>query len=86
MAQVKFGIDQLGSLPPKMWRRFERAYMIFLFPAIAAFIHNWGITDALLLKRLDQVIIFSIPLVKFVGMLLGNGQEYADREENKNQN
>ena len=86
MAQVKFGMDQMSSPPPTMWRRFERAYMIVLVPALAAFLHGWGIADPVTLKRADLVIMFSIPLVKFIGVLLGNGQEYADRGIQNNQN
>jgi hypothetical protein len=78
MSNTKFGWNQLGEPAPRSWRRFERAYLTMLMPAIAAFITGWGFPLALVAKLL-LVVTFSGSAVKFVGMFLGNGQEYADK-------
>lgn len=78
MADVKFGVDQLSNPAPKGYRKFERAWIIVFAPGLSALIMGWGLSDSTANKVLLS-IGFSCAVVKGIGMLLGNGQEYSDR-------
>jgi hypothetical protein len=60
MTDVKFGISQMGSPAPKMWRQFERAYIIMLAPGLTGLFASWGFKDATTNKILLVMVTFSM--------------------------
>jgi hypothetical protein len=76
MADTKLGWSQLDKPAPLYYRRFINAYTIVVAPAIVGLVTAWGVST-LTLARTGAVVIFSIALVKGVGMVLGNGQIYS---------
>lgn len=76
MADTKVGFNQLDKPAPLYYRRFVNAYTILVAPSIVGLVTAWGAT-ALTIARTGAVVIFSIAMVKAVGMVLGNGQIYS---------
>ena len=74
---VKFGADQVNSPAPKLWRQFERAFIIAIAPATSGFL-SAVLTNQRHLAIAGASIIFATGLLKGVGMFLGNGTEYED--------
>jgi hypothetical protein len=77
---TKFGIDQTGSPPPLWWRRFERAFIIALAPAIAALLMSLIEDEGIEVKAIS-IVTFITSLVKAVGMFLGTEVSYPDQKE-----
>jgi hypothetical protein len=78
MSEVKVGFNQIGQPAPLWWRRLERAYIAAFAPALSAFIGGWGFSPDHTAKAL-LIVTFSMGFVKGFGMILGNGQVYADK-------
>jgi hypothetical protein len=81
---VKFGTDQINSPAPKWWRNFERAYIIVLAPATTGFLVligsnlNWPDSVA---NIAGGTVMFTMSVVKAIGMFLGTGEEYPDEKQ-----
>lgn len=76
MADTKLGFSQLDKPAPLYYRRFINAYTIVIAPSIVGLVTAWGAAP-LTIARTGAVVIFSIALVKGLGMVLGNGQIYS---------
>lgn len=70
-------MNGLSSPPPLWWRRFERAYIAILAPSGTALLSSM-IEDSKELAMLTGLIVFSMGLTKFIGMMLGSDVNYAD--------
>lgn len=83
---TNFGIDQVSSIPPKWWRKFERGLFIGVVPATTAFITQVVANPEKEVLYLT-IISFATALIKSVGIFLGSGEEYpkSTTEENNNQ-
>jgi hypothetical protein len=64
---------------PKLWRKFENMYIMFIAPAMGTAIQGWGFSDAICNKSMI-VIGVSVALVKGVGFFLANGEEYTSTQ------
>jgi hypothetical protein len=78
MGQVKFGVKQVSQPAPLGWRRFERAFIIMIAPAIGAFVTGLKL-DPHIANLALLTLGFVTSIVKGFGMFLGNGQMYVDR-------
>lgn len=77
---TKFGIDQTGSPPPLWWRRFERAFIIALAPAVAALLMSL-IEDEKTEAKAISIVTFVTALVKAIGMFLGTEVSYPNQQD-----
>lgn len=75
---AKFNLNQINQPAPLWYRRFSNAMVALVIPAATALIDGWGLTD-LWETRALKLLIFTAAVIKGVGVLLGNGQYYADR-------
>jgi hypothetical protein len=80
MSQTKIGFDQLGKPAPLGYRRFTNAYIVCICPALTGLFAGWGFSDAAE-KKIGLVLVFSMAVVKGVGMVLGNGQVYSPSDD-----
>lgn len=74
---TKFGIDQTGSPPPLWWRRFERAFIIAVAPAVAGLLISL-IEDERTETKAISIVTFVTAIVKGIGMFLGTEVSYPD--------
>lgn len=71
---------------PKGWRKFENAMIIMFIPTATAVIQGWGFTNETLAMRLNLLIAVGLAgLIKGIGVLIANGEEYVKVEEPKDQ-
>lgn len=69
---------------PRGWRKFENAMIIMFIPTATAIIQGWGFTNELLATRLNLLIAVGFAgLVKGIGLLIANGEEYVKIEDQK---
>jgi hypothetical protein len=69
---------------PKGWRKFENAMIIVFIPTATAMVQGWGFTNDLLATRLNLLIAVGVAgLLKGIGMLIANGEEYTKIEDNE---
>lgn len=76
MPKVKMGLSQIENPAPLAYRRFSNAMIMFIIPGLATLIAGWGLPD-LIANRWLLLLSFIPALIKGIGVLLGNGQEYA---------
>lgn len=76
MAEIKIGTGQFDTPPPLGYRRFMNAMIIFILPGLTAFINGWGFPDKVA-NHWMLFLSFVPALIKGIGVLLGNGQEYS---------
>lgn len=72
--------DNLKRPAPKWYRKFENAYIIVLAPAIATVISTWGLPE-LIVNRSLQIIGLTVAIVKAMGMIIANGEVYANQND-----
>ncbi|MDP4248117.1 MAG: hypothetical protein Q8932_19945 [Bacteroidota bacterium] len=84
MADTKIGFNQLDKPAPLYYRRFTNAYIVCILPAVSALCAGWGFSDKAS-NRIGLMLIFSAALVKGVGMVLGNGQDYVPTNQQGDQ-
>ena len=65
---------------PSLYRKFENAYFIALAPAIGGLILGWGFTD-IVANRLTLLVVVFSALVKGMGMVLANGEDYVKTKQ-----
>jgi len=65
--------------PPKGYRRFENAYILAFAPAIMGAIQSWGLSDHNA-NRGMILITLSVAFVKGIGMIISNGEVYAQAD------
>lgn len=82
MAETKIGLSQVDRPAPLWYRRLSNA-IIFIVPAIGQLITTWGLPESATARWLS-VLTFVPAVVKFIGVLLGNGQNYSDAKPDIN--
>lgn len=76
MPEVKFGLNQTEKPAPLFWRRLTNAVILSFVPAYVGMVQALPMTDDK--RNIFMCVGTAIPFVmKGIGMLLGNGQEYA---------
>lgn len=78
---AKTGLDQMDRPAPLFYRRFTNAMIIFIIPAAVLLVQGWGGLSDRALNRWMLILAFIPPLIKGVGVMIGNGSYI---EENKN--
>lgn len=62
---------------PKWYRRFANAYIIFFTPALTGLAQGLRMSDET--RNVWMLILVAMPFfLKGIGMMLGNGEVYAD--------
>lgn len=61
---------------PLAYRRFVNAYTVVLLPALTGAVSAWGLPDNTV-KKVLIVLTLTVPVVKGLGMILGNGQIFS---------
>jgi hypothetical protein len=78
MARVTVSRKNMYRPAPKSWRKFEDGMLMILIPASVAVIMGWGFSDEAYVNKLTLLINTGlVALIKFVGKMLANGEEYA---------
>lgn len=77
MAETKIGLSQLERPAPLWYRRLSNALIIFIIPGLVALVQGWGLSDAVA-NRWLLVLAFIPAVLKGIGVLLGNGQDYTN--------
>jgi hypothetical protein len=72
---TNFGIDQTSKIPPLWWRRFERAVMMGLAPAVIL-LANKLVTDPHVLSAITSYVGFGLGVVKTIGIFMGSEYDY----------
>lgn len=69
---------------PKFYRKFENMMIIVLIPAIVFVINDWGFANELKAKRILLIVGTLLPaVIKGVGMIMANGDDYVEpKKEN----
>jgi hypothetical protein len=76
MPATLIGKSQFGRPSPGWYRRLANALIIFIIPATTTLVSAWGLSDKILARTL--LILSYLPaVIKGIGTVLGNGQEYA---------
>lgn len=77
MANVTVSTSNANRPAPKWWRKLENGLLMVLIPAIVAILMGWGFADEAFANKLILLINTGIvALVKFIGMMLANGDDY----------
>jgi len=76
---TKFGIEQVSSIPPLWWRKFERAVIVGLAPAVIL-LANKIITDPYVLASVTSYVGFGLGLIKTIGIFMGSESDYPKEE------
>lgn len=80
MPEVKFGLSQTNKPAPLFWRRLTNAIILSFVPAYVGIIQALPISDAK--RNIFMCVAAAVPFVmKGIGMLLGNGQEFTPPNE-----
>ena len=78
MAQVTFSPDNTNRPAPKWWRKLEDGLLMILIPASVAILMGWDFKDEAFATKLTLIINTGfVALIKFIGKMLANGEEYA---------
>ena len=73
----KVSLSNIDNPPPKIYRRFVNASIIFFIPMLTGLIQSLNMKHET--RNICMVGITAIPfLLKGIGMVLGNGEVYAD--------
>lgn len=72
-----FNAGNTGKPAPKWWRKLENGLLMILIPSTVAILMGWGFKDP---SKADRVILMIntglVALIKFVGLMLANGDDY----------
>jgi hypothetical protein len=80
MAQLKWGFDQANSPAPLGFRRFTNATILCFIPMVTGIIQGIPLGDGS--RNYWMIGLTAIPvLLKGIGMVLGNGQEFVPSNE-----
>lgn len=76
MAETKVGISQINRPAPLWYRRLTNALIMFIIPGLIGLVQGWGMPDKMA-NRWLMVLGFIPAVLKGIGVMLGNGQNYA---------
>jgi hypothetical protein len=78
MGKTTFKKENASKPAPRWWRKLEDGLLMILIPATVAVILGWGFTDEAFVTKLTLFInVGFVALIKFVGKMLANGEDYA---------
>lgn len=73
-----FSTQNTNKPAPKWWRKLENGLLMVLIPAMVAILMGWGFQDEAFANKLILLINTGlVALIKFIGMMLANGEEYS---------
>ena len=82
MEKVTFKKSNVNRPAPHWWRKLENGLLMILIPAVVAMLMGWGFDDE---SKANRVILLIntglVALIKFVGVMLANGEEYVTKKE-----
>lgn len=79
MAKLTFKTANMSKPAPRWWRKLEDGLLMILIPAVTAVITGWGFQDdAFVTKLLLFINTGVVALIKFIGKMLANGEDYTD--------
>lgn len=82
MANTTVKLSNAQKPAPRWWRKLERAMLIAFIPAAVTIIQGFQFEDELFATRLMLYVnIGLVAIIKGVGMILANGEEYAQTEQ-----
>lgn len=76
MADIKLSTKNPA---PRGWRKFENAYIVAFAPALMGAVQSWGLSDKMA-NRLMILITLSAAMIKGIGMIISNGEVYAQAD------
>jgi hypothetical protein len=82
MGKVTIGTRNSKKPAPKWYRKLEEALLIIIIPSAVIMIQGWGFEDEAFVNKL--IIIFNVALValvKAIGVLLANGENYQKNQD-----
>lgn len=83
MAKTTWSANNLNRPAPKWFRKAKKATLIIIVAA-NAMIGSWGLTDALLVARLQLWCTLGIgAILEALEAVLANGEEYKPVDETK---
>lgn len=83
MAKATLSVNNAGKPAPKWWRKLENGLLMLLIPATVAVLMGWGFKDEAFVTKLTLLINTGlVALVKFIGTMLANGEEYVTVDSN----
>lgn len=80
MPETKVGLSQFSRPSPLWYRRLTNAIILCFLPMYTGIVQ--GVSMDVDVRNINMIIIASIPfLLKGIGMILGNGQDYTPSNE-----
>lgn len=87
MAATTFKKDNASRPAPKWWRKLEDGLLMILIPATVAVLLGWGFKDEALLTKITLLInVGLVALIKFIGKMLANGEDYISTKNKPTEN
>lgn len=81
--QTTFSTSNADRPSPRWFRKLKKASLV-LTVAANAMIASWGLTDQLLVTRLQLwCTVGIVSILEALDIMLANGEEYAKRSHNK---
>lgn len=78
MANTSFSSSNFSRPAPKWWRKLEDGLLMILIPATVAILMGWGFSNEAMANKIILIINTGlVALIKFIGKMLANGEEYA---------
>lgn len=82
MSKTTFKASNAGKPAPHWWRKLENGLLMILIPSVVAMLMGWGFDDE---SRANRVILLIntglVAVIKFVGVMLANGDEYLRKKD-----
>mgnify|MGYP003491494432 FL=1 len=73
-----FNSGNVGKPAPKWWRKLENGILMIVIPSTVGILMGWGFKDEAFANKLILLINTGlVALVKFIGMMLANGDDYV---------
>jgi hypothetical protein len=79
-----FSAGNAGKPAPKWWRKLENGLLMVIIPSTVGILMGWGFKDEAFANKLILLINTGlVALVKFIGMMLANGDDYISNMSNE---
>ncbi len=87
MGQVTLSTSNTNKPAPRWWRKLEDGLLMIMIPATVGIIMGWDFADDAFANKLTLIINTGlVALIKFIGKLLANGEEYVAVDKNPETN
>lgn len=82
MANTSFKASNFSKPAPRWWRKLEDGLLMILIPAIVAMLMGWGFKDEAFANKIILLINTGVvAVIKFIGKMLANGEDYMPTEK-----